>query len=407
MKKRNPPIPGVYNALVIMLSLGFVFQTGNTIAQTTLCDSIFFADGKSVLSSLMQEKLDRLLKQASPLAQYEIYLMAFRYKGEEDKYRSSLVDARMNEVCRFLISRNQGGKIAELQIVDIKSVRLSPDSLTTCARRINICIQEKFPEPAFDEKVAETGKEFVENDTIIIGPKGTRVKIQEGSFEPYKLSDYRFEIKEIRTANEIADNNMNTVTNHNQVINSFIILCFGIVPKDPLTPVPFKLQKPLIFLVPLTTDSVKLNSLTVFRNSDGKRIFTGWRESNEKLNYQFYYNENYLMLSTNRPGNLMIGKETTSCKCCLIKLHRFYTQKVKIIYPEQNAVVVFDKKNCRWLSVPCAEGTGTFRIEGFAETKSRKLYSLSLNPEKSDTTKKTRKKGFTKYRIQRKDYKKA
>lgn len=386
--------------------IGFTFFPKILNAQLTFNDSIFFSQGKSTLSQSDREQIEKFLTQLSSIRYYEIVVTGFRDTKEEQKLRSVLAELRVNEVCKVLIGHNQGAKISEIRITLIDSVLTNLYPETKFTGLVDICITETFPKPEFTGSMMNESEQFqVENDSVITTSNGTIIKIQGGSFKPYKISDYLFEIKELFSASEIAYNNMNTLTNRRELINASIILSFWISSKDPLIPVPGRILKPVIFLIPTEVDSLTTSSLLLFRNSDGKKFFPEWRESDEPVNYQYYNNQNHVMISTSWPGYCMVGRRTTSCKCCLIKFPVYYRQKLKILYEHQNALISLDDKNLKWYQLPCPEGNEPFSLVGFASSKSGQLYSVNQTLQFPSKKSPGKKHAENLFRIKRDEYK--
>jgi len=327
--------------IVLMIILFLICIIHQVKSQTILRDYVFYTVGKSSLSNSNKNRISGFIEKGSEMKQFIIILTSWQDKQEEQKFKMPLAKERLKNIYRYLIANNFGTQVIEMKIRSIDTANRSCNS-KKYRGRIDLLLVEKFPET--DKPLVQSSLADVENDTIIKCQKGTLIKIQGGSFESSKISDYRFEIKELLTVDEIVSNNLSTVTIDNKLINSAGIICIRAVPKYPGRTQPEKFLKPVIMLIPMSMDSNDVKYLSVFRKKKGRKEGLMWQESHDKVRHVKYDGNNYLMYSTDKLGYVMVGEETKCSNCCRIKIPAFEYQKFHFLYPKQNAVIIYQEK---------------------------------------------------------------
>ena len=370
------------------------------ISQVTVCDSLFFEAGKSKISSTSMKILLKIPQKVKTMALYDITLTAYIEKSSGQKSKQSLVMNRFQEICKFLIKQDMGSHIRDIEIVTVGGTGKNAILIGRVRNRIDVTIEEQFPDP---EKKEQSPDEITtlppEADTVITSAKGTRIKIQGGSFFPLKISDYRFEIKELFTTDDFIDNNVSTTTTDNMIIANACALRILAIPKNPSSPVPGKLQKPAIIMIPYA-DSLKSGPLTVFYQARNNKSFVNWKKTNDTAMHKQYGGNKFYMIDVNQLGWVMVGALLTSCNC-KITTPQFQEQRLIIVYPDWGSVVFFDNNNQENMNnIPCAEGERGFEIFIKARDRTGQMFSL----EKTFLTPGINKESIEIYKIRKGDF---
>ena len=370
-----------------------------TTSQVIICDSLFFEAGKSKIALTSTKTLLKIPEKVRTMALYDITLTAYIEKSSGRKSKQPLVMNRFQEICKFLIKQDMGSHIRDIEIVTVNDTGKTPVSYSHVRNRIDVTIEEKFPDP--EQKVAtdeEVSAPAIEPDTLITSTKGTRIKIQGGSFFPLKISDYRFEIKELFTTDDFISNNVSTTTADNKIIANAFALRILAIPKNPSSPVPGKLQKPAMIMIPYT-DSLKSGPLTVFYQARNNKSFITWKKTNDTAMHKQYGGNNFYMINVTQLGWVMIGGLLTSCNCRIIT-PRFQEQKMRIGYPDLGSVVFLDNSRENMFNIPCGEGDRGFKTIIQASDQSGQIFSL----ERTFWAPETAKDNIGVYKIRKRDY---
>ena len=369
------------------------------ISQVTVCDSLFFEAGKSKISSTSTKILLKIPQKVKMMALYDITLTAYMEKSSGQKSKQSLVMNRFQEICKFLIKQDMGSHIRDIEIVTVGGTEQNAILIGHVRNRIDVTIEEKFPDPEKIEQIPdETTALASEPDTVITSAQGTRIKIQGGSFFPLKISDYHFEIKELLTTDDFIDNNVSTTTTDNFIIANARAIRILAIPKNPSSPVPGKLQKPAIIMIPYT-DSLKSGPLTVFYQARNNKSFITWKKTNDTAMHKQYGGNNFYMINVTQLGWVMIGGLLTSCNCRIIT-PRFQEQKMRIGYPDLGSVVFLDNSRENMFNIPCGEGDRGFKTIIQASDQSGQIFSL----ERTFWAPETAKDNIGVYKIRKRDY---
>ena len=369
-------------------------------SQVILSDSIFFEAGKSNMSCASTKTLEKIIGKVKTVKYYEITLTAYVDKSSVPKKRQSLAMERFQEICTYLIKNNMGPHIRDIEIVTMNGADISAVSYSRFKNRIDMTIEEQFPDPEKENSNRDEITELPsEPDTVITTAKGTRVKIQGGSFFPLKISDYTFEIKELFTPDDFIHNNISTTTSDRFVIKTASAFRILAIPKNSSSPIPVKLQKPVIILIPVA-DSLIGEKLILFYQAIDSKSFITWKRTMDSTIYQHYDGNSFYMIKVCQLGWVMVGTLLTSCNC-IITTPRFQEQKLNIVYPDMGTVVFFDNNNREYLfNIPCAQGEQGFKIFIQACDHTGQMFSLERTFSMSTIKKET----SSIYKIRKRDY---
>ena len=369
-------------------------------SQAVGVDSIFFEAGKTKISSGSVKTLSKITEKVKTMQLYDITLTAYTNKPSAQKPQQSLAMKRLQELCKYLIRQNIGLHIRDIEIVTVNGAGREPVSFDLLKNRIDVTILEQFPD---QDKVKHDQDEkamgMPEADTIIKSAKGTWIKIQGGSFFPHRISDFRFEIKELFTTDDFISNNISTTTFEGKSIlaaRAFRILA---LPQNPTVPVPAKFQKPAVVLIPVI-DSSGFRRLYLFYQAKDQKSYLTWKKTMDSTSRKKYEGGDYYMVKVNQTGWALIGTLNTSCNCS-ITVPRLQEQKLVVSYPDLGTVIFLDKRGENLFTIPCVAGEGKIKISVKAFDRSGKMFSLekilAARPGKSGNSVnyKIRKRDFT------------
>jgi hypothetical protein len=330
---------------------------------------------------------------------FEIALTAYIEMPDKQKPQQSIAMKRFQEICKYLINKNMGFHIREIEIVEIAGTANS-SRIARLKNMIDVTIREKFPNPAVnDTDTKEATALAIEGDTVITTTRGTRVKISGGSFFPSKISDYNIEIKEILTPDDFINNNISTTTSDRQVIKTANAIRVLAIPKNSSSPVPVKLQKPATILIPVA-DSLTSEGLTLFYQAKDNKSFITWKKTRDSTFLKHYDGNSFYMAKVFQLGWVMVGTLLASCNCRIIA-PKFQEQRSIVIYPDWGSVVFFDNNDREdMFNIPCAEGARGFEISIKASDHTGQMFSL----EKTFLTPSMIKESIGIYQIRKSDY---
>jgi hypothetical protein len=341
-------------------------------SQIIIFDSLFFEEGKSILMPGSSNTLQKIPGQIKGLKEYEIYLKAYKESPKSENVQSAIVDERLQIVCKYLIDKNMGSSIRDVEIVSNEKVNPESGHSTMNGNMIIVSIKEKFPEPYHSQYLTSQSSEaFIENDTIFSLSSGIQIKISAGSFAPSKISDYRFEIKEILSSDDFAYNNMSTQTSDRRVIRSAAAIFILVTPRLSSTPIPIRIQKPVILLFPMHADSASYPKISIFDKATDSKSFTTWEKTNEHVMIEHYGGKEYYMVSLTRLGWVLLGEFVSACNCCIIQTPHFQHEKMNIIYLDRISVISFDDR-FNIFQIPCTENG--IRIKIFASDSKGRIF---------------------------------
>ena len=327
----------------------FLIHSINVYTQVTLCENIGFERGSSVMTKKMKDTLDQLCKKTCSTKRGRIALTVWQNKEKVSMPNITLAESRMRKVFAYLISKNCGNLVKEIRIKPMEIDSLTITGMPPQDNQIEFCILESFPDEMENDSILDKiqmmipGLVVSEPDTIIQGPNGTLVKFHSGSFEPYKLSDFRYDIDEMFTAEAIGNNNMSTMTSSGALITSFKALRIWATPVNSEIPVPAALHVQATILIPVdsTMDNPSTENILAFMPGKGGKPFVTWNKSGDSLSVEIYGGRKYIMLQTQAMGYLAIGKMNQSGKTFFVEIPRFRKIKITVTSGSNHALAIF------------------------------------------------------------------
>jgi hypothetical protein len=354
------------------------FEVG--ISQPIISESVFFPAGQSSLSKRSREQLNVFIQKGARSSNWHIIIKAWQDKDEETRFKAPLSRERLRRIYSYLIANKFGEYVHELKIITDDSL-LKDGTGNRHTGRVDIIIANTIP--CQDQQNIYEAEEVLicpERDTVLQGPAGILVKIKAGSFDTGKIPDYRFEIKFFNTTEEIAVNNISTVTTDKIVVDPAFVICIWAIPKDSSLKQPAKLLKSATILVPAKDDLPGADELSIFRKIKGSRFSYMWKAMKTEIDYDTISGKRYFSFLTLQLGFMMAGKITGHiCTSCLVKTPAFSIQKYRIVYATSNIVILFQEKNERWMLLPCPTDINLVSISGYATDDSGRIYRLELN----------------------------
>jgi hypothetical protein len=371
------------------------FATGQVI----ICDSIVFEEGKSKISESSEKTVVKIPERVKTMEFFDISLTAYLEKPATKQVEQSLAMNRIREICTLLTGQNLGSHISSIEIVSMNGTGKKAIQTGPYRNRVDIIIREQSQPPGKEERDDDEIRVLpAEPDTVITSDMGTQVQIKGGSFYPYKISDYQYEIKELVTADDFINHNVSKTTADQQVIQNARAIRILAMPIYPVPPVPFKLQKPAVILFPCP-DSSRRGPLTLFYQAKDQKSFITWKKTRDTTSIKQYGGKKFYKVHVNQLGWAMVGEYVSSCNCSLT-IPRFQEQKLSITYPDCGSVFFFENIGDKIINLPCAAGRRGIVISGMAFDQSGQMYSLDLTfsapePKKED---------ILIYKIRKKDY---
>jgi len=384
---------------IVITAVGFMLTLTST-AQVIICDSIVFEPGKPKISESSTKTVLKIPEMVRTMEFFDISLTAYLDKPATKQLQQSLAMKRIREICNYLIRQNLGSHITDIEIVYDDGAGGKATAKGNHRNRIDIAIREQFPVPQKDElNEDEIAAAPADPDTIITTSKGIQIIIMGGTFDPFKSSDYFFDIKELNTTDDFVSHNVSTTTWDSQIIQAACAIRVLAIPKNPSAPALVKIQKPIIVMIPVE-DSLKSKTLSLYYQAKNNKPFTTWKETNNAPVFRKYGDNMFYKIQVNQLGWFMVGAILTSCNCCRIKFPQFQVQKMNIIYPDKGSVVFFENIRDNVINLPCAEGDRGLITSIIAYDNSGQMFSL----DRTFSTPETKKGDIGIYKIRKKDY---
>ncbi len=384
----------------IFTILTICMLTSIATGQVIICDSIVFEAGKSQISESSTKTVLNIPEMVRTMEFFDISLTAYSEKPDIKQVKQSLAMKRIREICNYLIRQNLGSHITDIDIVYDDGAWEKAIGKGNHRNRVDIAIREQLPVPHKDElNEDEIAAAPAEPDTIITTSKGIQIIIMGGTFDPFKSSDYFFDIKELNTTDDFVNHNVSTTTWDRQIIQAAYAIRVMAIPKNPSAPALIKIKKPIIVMIPVE-DSLTSKTLSLLYQAKNNKPFTTWKETNSAPVFRKYGDNMFYKIQVNQLGWFMVGEILTSCNCCRITFPQFQIQKMNLVYPDKGSVIFFENIRENVINLPCAEGDRGLITSIIAYDKSGQMFSL----DRTFSTPETKKGDIGIYKIRKKDY---
>ncbi|MCX6252299.1 MAG: OmpA family protein [Bacteroidetes bacterium] len=371
-------------------------------AQEKLTHHLYFEDGKSNLTKRSKNELRSTIRQLRSLSGFKITITGYLDSSSTDQQKRQLLDDRMDQIFDFLISNEMGHFVHLIKIIPVQGTT-SGQTDNNETGRIDIRLVSKIPAIQVNETpqlVNESAQD--EQDTILVGKTGARVIIKGGTFSPYKIYDFHYEIKEIMTMKELQDHNMSSMTTRSEVFELTAAIALWVLPKDQDIPVPEIFSIPVTFCIPVTEKSVKPNDYQVFRAGNGHKSYVVWKMTGMVPARGSSGDSAFLTITGVYAGYYAVGKILKPKSYCRLKLPGYTHHKISITYSHPNAVFAYEGSGNQPFRIPMINHASIQSISIYSKDKSGNPYYFysadpTLIPDPSNRQKvKIRRKNFEK-----------
>jgi len=355
LMKSQKKVAGLLHAKMLWIPvLLFLIPAMKTFPQATLCESLEFETGSSVMTTETKDKLDKLCNMGLDARRVRVGLTLWQDNETAPTIKATLAECRMRTVFAYLIAKNFGNLVSEIRIKPLQTVSLNRAGTTQPINQIEICILEKFPDDNDDEILKEAIPEkilekfpgsFVKKpDTIIRGPHGTLIRFTGGSFEPFRFSDFQFQLDEMFTTEAIGNHNMSTMTTTGALVASFKAVRISVAPVNPEIPLPATLKVKATLLIPV--DSAMENptgeNMVVMLPGKGSKPFITWNKTVDKPRMEMYGGRKYFVVQTDVMGYIAIGRLNSLRTAFFVKIPRFSELKITLKSDSDNSIALFN-----------------------------------------------------------------